>query len=204
VDERLAELSAKGDPLEALNRLVKFELFRPELDRAVPRADRSKGGRPAFDSVLMFKILILQASHNMSDERCEYLIKDRLSFIRFLGLGAAGRSARRQHDLVLPRGATKAGAIDLLFQRFDAVLREAGFLAMGGPIIDATSWRLHGSGTPRLKNRTSSKAVFRPYGVGIRPNCGRRTTMRTGRAKYKAKPCDGVARLVDFAIPAFG
>ena len=59
VDERLAELSAKGDHLEALNRLIDFELFRPELDRAVPRADRSKGGRPAFDSVLMFKILIL-------------------------------------------------------------------------------------------------------------------------------------------------
>ena len=37
----------------------------------------------------MFKVLILQASHSLSDERTEFLIKDRLSFMRFLGLGLA-------------------------------------------------------------------------------------------------------------------
>jgi IS5 family transposase len=35
--------------------VVGFELFRPELERAVPRADRAKGGRPPFDHILMFK-----------------------------------------------------------------------------------------------------------------------------------------------------
>ena len=55
----------------------------------VPRSDRSKGGRPPFDHVLMFKTLVLQASHSLSDERTEYLIRDRLSFVRFLGLGLA-------------------------------------------------------------------------------------------------------------------
>ncbi len=39
--------------------------------------------------MLVFKILPLQAVHRLSDERCEYLIKDRLSFMRFLGLGLA-------------------------------------------------------------------------------------------------------------------
>lgn len=66
-----------------------FALFRPELEHAVPRADGTKGGRPAFDHVLMFKILLLPAMRGLSDERCEYLIKDRLSFMRFLGLGLA-------------------------------------------------------------------------------------------------------------------
>ena len=46
--------------------MVDFELFRPELERAVPRADRSKGGRPPFDHVLMFKVLILQTQNNLS------------------------------------------------------------------------------------------------------------------------------------------
>ena len=59
VDERLRELSAKGDALERLSELVDFEVFRPDLERAVPRADGSKGGRPAFDHVLMFKVLLL-------------------------------------------------------------------------------------------------------------------------------------------------
>src|SRR3954466_16043605 len=89
IEERLKELSAKGDTLERLNGLVEFELFRPDLERAVPRADRSRGGRPPFENVLMFKVLILQASHSLSDERTEFLIKDRLSFMRFLGLGLA-------------------------------------------------------------------------------------------------------------------
>src|SRR4029079_11509452 len=89
IDERLKELSAKGDDLERLNAIVDFEIFRPHLARAVPRSDGSKGGRPAFDHVLMFKVLILQAAHGLSDERAEYLIKDRLSFMRFLGLDLA-------------------------------------------------------------------------------------------------------------------
>src|SRR5918911_800397 len=87
LDERLRELSAKGDHLERLNAIIDFELFRPDLARAVPRADRAKGGRPPFDHVFMFKLLILQASHSLSDARTEFLIKDRLSFMRFLGLG---------------------------------------------------------------------------------------------------------------------
>lgn len=37
----------------------------------------------------MFKVLILQAMHSLSDERAENLIMDRLSFTRFLGLGLA-------------------------------------------------------------------------------------------------------------------
>jgi transposase, IS5 family len=61
VDARLRELSAKGDDLERISGLVDFEMFRPELERAVPRSDGSKGGRPAFDHVLMFKVLLLQA-----------------------------------------------------------------------------------------------------------------------------------------------
>ncbi len=85
VDERLAELSAKGDDLERMKSLVDFELFRKALGAAIPRAERSKGGRRPFDHLLMFKILILQAMHSLSDARCEYLIKDRLSFMRFLG-----------------------------------------------------------------------------------------------------------------------
>ena len=100
VDERLKQLSAKGDSLERLDAVVDFELFRADLERAVPRSDRAKGGRPPFDHVLMFKTLVLQASHNLSDERTEYLIRDRLSFMRFLGIGLADTV----HDLDLPRG----------------------------------------------------------------------------------------------------
>jgi hypothetical protein len=61
-------------------------MFCSDLERAVPRKDRSKGGRPPFDHVFMFKVLILQTSHNLLDERTDYLIKDRLFSMRFLAL----------------------------------------------------------------------------------------------------------------------
>src|ERR1700757_1305496 len=74
IDERLRELSAKGDELERLNALVDFDLFRGDLERAVSRSDRSRGGRPAFDHVLMLKALVRQASHSLSAERTDYLL----------------------------------------------------------------------------------------------------------------------------------
>ena len=89
VDARLAEISAKGDGLERIAALVDFEVFRPTLELAVPRRDRSRGGRPPFDHVLMLKVLILHAMHSLSDERTEFLIRDRLSSSLFLGLGLA-------------------------------------------------------------------------------------------------------------------
>jgi hypothetical protein len=49
IDERLKELSAKGDDLERLKAIVDFELFRPDLECAVPRSARAKGGRPPYD-----------------------------------------------------------------------------------------------------------------------------------------------------------
>jgi IS5 family transposase len=127
IDERLRELSAKGDELERLNILVDFELFRGDLGRAVPRSERSRGDRSAFDHVLMLKALILQASHSLSDERTEYLIKDRLSFMRFLGLGLANAVPDANTIWTFREALTRAKiqgkpAIEILFQRFDAAL----------------------------------------------------------------------------------
>ena len=88
VEERLARLSGLGDQLEAFSRTVDFEAFRPDLDKALAYSDGSKGGRPPFDPVLMFKILVIQTLNNLSDERTEYLINERwtLLFGQFLGL----------------------------------------------------------------------------------------------------------------------
>ena len=84
-DERLKALSAAGDPLERLAKVVDFEVFRGELEAALSRSDRAKGGRPPYDLVLMFKILVLQTLYTLSDDQTEYQLKDRLSFMRFVG-----------------------------------------------------------------------------------------------------------------------
>ncbi len=79
VQERLRELSAQGDPLEKLAATVDFEIFRAELAAAMGARDRAKGGRPAFDAVLKFRMLVLQAMHGLSLAQTECLVAGRLS-----------------------------------------------------------------------------------------------------------------------------
>lgn len=69
-----------------------WEAFRYRLNKALKRAGEDPaGGRPPFDCVLMFKVLVLQSLYNLSDDQTEYQIRDRLSFRRFLGLAMDGR-----------------------------------------------------------------------------------------------------------------
>ncbi|KXV42318.1 hypothetical protein AD941_01240, partial [Gluconobacter albidus] len=55
VEERIARLSVLDDQLEAFSRTVDFEVFRPDLEKALAYSDGSKGGRPPFDPLLMFR-----------------------------------------------------------------------------------------------------------------------------------------------------
>jgi IS5 family transposase len=114
VDDRLKRLSDLGDQLEAFEAAVEFEAFRPELNAALTYSDGTQGGRPPFDPVMMFKILVIRTTNNLSDERTEFLINDRLSFMRFLGFGLSDRvpDARMFREKL-----RKAGAIGPLFER---------------------------------------------------------------------------------------
>ncbi len=89
VEERLQRLRDIGDQLEAYAAAVDIEIFRADLEAALGYSDGAKGGRPAYDPVLMFKILVIQAQPGLSDDKAEFLINDRLSLMRFLGLGLA-------------------------------------------------------------------------------------------------------------------
>ncbi len=93
----VSALSAAGDPLERLAAVVDFEVFRADLDAALTRSDRAKGGRPPYDAVLMFKVLVLQVLYGLSDDQAEFQVLDRRSFGRFLGLyTATGCRMRRR------------------------------------------------------------------------------------------------------------
>ena len=138
VDERLQRLSDLGDQLEAYAATVDFEMFRSPLEVALAYADGVKGGRPAYDAVMMFKILVIQAQNNLSDERTEFLINDRLSFMRFLGLTLGERVPDAKTIWLFRERLTCAGVIETLFDRFDQAVRAAGYIAMSGQIVDAS------------------------------------------------------------------
>jgi IS5 family transposase len=72
---------------------------------------------------MMFKILVIQAANNLSDERTEFLINDRLSFMRFLGLSLSDCVPDARTIWLFREKLTKAEAIKPVFARFDAALR---------------------------------------------------------------------------------
>ena len=120
VEERLKELSAEGDPLLKLSAMVDFELFRPVLRTSVRRGDPAKCGRPGFDPVLKFRMLVLQAMHGLSLHQTEYLVRDRLGraidAVGYMSMGgqiidATPVAALRQRNKDGEKVAIRAGQI---------------------------------------------------------------------------------------------
>jgi transposase, IS5 family len=134
-----AALFAKGDPLEAIDRLVPWESFRADIEAVVLTPDemrKSSAGRKPLDAIVMFRMLVLQALNNLSDEQVEYQVRDRLSFTRFLRLEDSIPDATTVW--LFREKLAKAGLIEKLFDRFDQHLAAKGYIARGGQMVDAT------------------------------------------------------------------
>lgn len=99
---------------------------------------KSAAGRKPWDAVLMFKAIVLGALYNLSDEALEHEMGDRLTFMQFLGLGLADRIPDATTVWLYRARLAKAGIVEKLFGMFDVFLRERGYQAMGGQIIDAS------------------------------------------------------------------
>jgi transposase, IS5 family len=177
-----------------------------------PGPNRGRAAAPClrrgwlYDPVLMFKTLVLQASHNLSDERAEYLIRDRLSFMRFVGLALHDPIPDAKTIWLFREQLARAGATERLFARFDRLLREKGWLAMGGQIVDATVIEAR---RPRLtraeKDTIKSGGVPSEWKPARRAQIDRdgRWTIKRGK-KRDAAPGAGHQRQIEIAMPAFG
>ena len=207
VEERYALLSESGDPLEKLDVVIPWEVFRKPLAKALKRSDGAKGGRPPLDPLIMFKILVLQALYDLSDDQAEFVINDRLSFMRFIGLGLGDKVPDAKTIWLFREHLVAARAIDNLFARFDKHLSKSGYLAKGGQIVDATL-----IAAPKQRNSDGEKAAIKEGKTAeeIWPDEPAKAAQKDTDARWtvkfsKAKPeADGMVRQRDIAIPAFG
>jgi IS5 family transposase len=205
--EHLVALSKHGDPLEALDATVDFEPFRGWLVEGLGYGDGSRGGRPPFDPVSMFKALILQAQHNLSDARMEFMIRDRLSWMRFLGFDLGGPTPDENTIRLYRDKLTASGALKRVMKAFDRQLQTKGYVAMAGQIVDASLVP-----APKQRNTDGEKAAIKA-GKSAReiwpdePNkaaqkdTSARWTLKLG-GKVRTRP-DGTA-LPMIAVPVFG
>ena len=146
---RLDKISKQRDPLEILNRHIDFELFRKILEKHFQpeTKDLSKGGRPAYDYLMMFKILLLQRFYNISDDATEYAILDRLSFMRFLELRLSDSVPDAKTIWLFRNNLAEAGLVEELFAQLDKELNKRGVIAHEGKMADASFVE-----TPRQRN----------------------------------------------------
>ena len=195
LSDRYASLDAKKDPLVEINAVMPWEEFRLVLEQVwrKPTAERkSRAGRKPMDAVLMFKTLVLSALYNLSDDQIEYQVRDRFSFMRFLGLGLGDRVPDATTVWLYREALAKAGMVDELFAQFDGYLARQGYIARGGQILDASIVPVPHNHNKRAEN-ASIKADETPEGWADEPanrsqkDVDARWTRKHGKRHYGSK-----------------
>jgi IS5 family transposase len=149
--------------LERLNELIDWKIFLPLIEKAFKRERKSPAGRKSYNKLMMFKILILQALYNLSDGQTEYQIRDRLSFMKFLGLSLFSEVPDEKTIWLYREVLTKGGTLEKLFDRFENYLAKHGYAAELGSIVDASIVEV-----PKQRN---SKDVNKEIKEGKNPEC---------------------------------
>jgi len=154
-DIQLERLSKLGDPLEKLNVAIDWEIFRDPIRKRVRKDDYSKGGRPPLDEIMMFKITLIQDWYNISDDNTEYMINDRLSFQRFLGMELGEKSPDAKTIWLFKEQLGKEGMREV-FDLLNEKLHELGVINRKGSLIDATFVEV-----PRQRNSRAENAIIK-------------------------------------------
>ena len=191
-EDRLAKLEKLGDPLPRLDSIVDWMAFRPLLKVIHQKQRKSNAGRKPYDVTLMFKMLVLQALYNLSDDQTEFQVRDRLSFQRFLGLSPEDTVPDAKTLWLFREQVTRHGLIDKLFRGFDEQLWASGLIPKGGQIIDASLVSVPKNRNTRDENKQIKEGKT-PDGWDDKPNMKRqkdedaRWTKKHGKSHYGYK-----------------
>ena len=156
VELRVQWLLTKGNPLNRLDAVIDWELFRPLLDAALAKPAKGPGGRPPHDRLKMFKTLVVQRFYNLSDEQTEYQVSDRLSFQQFIGWTLADKAPDANTIWDFREALIQADAFEKLFDLFGQRLQERGLLAQPGKLVDASFVDV-----PRQRNTREENATIK-------------------------------------------
>lgn len=180
------------DPLQALNTVVDWELFRAPIEQVRQKERRSSAGRKPFDAIVMFKVLVLQHLYNLSDDETEYQIRDRYSFCRFLELTPEHSVPDSKTIWLFREQLVQAALVKPLFERFNLALESKGYLARKGQMVDASIVDVPKQRNSREEN-AQIKAGETPERLKNNPNVSRqkdtdaRWTKKNHQSRYGYK-----------------
>lgn len=160
-ENRLKKLDEK-DSLLKLNQLVDWNIFRATIEAARRKSRKSNAGRKPYDALVMFKCLILQQLYNLSDEEFEFQLRDRLTFIRFVGLHPEDTTPDANTLWDFRELLTKQNQLSHLFNRFNQYLDQKGLSARKGQIVDASFVEAPRQRNTRAQNQTIKDGLIPP------------------------------------------
>jgi len=175
-EEQLEKINAHQPPLYKLDQVIDWEMFRTAIEEALFVEPKAPGGRPSYDKILMFKILILQKYYNLSDEQTEFQIKDRFSFMQFLNLQIGSKVPDEKTIWHFKNTLAQKGLMDTLFDLFGNTLLEKGIVANEGSIVDATFVDVPRQHNSREENADIKKGAV-PLSFGEKDNNGNQSKL---------------------------
>lgn len=134
---RSEDLKKKPTSLDKLNDRIDWESFRKSLEVHLEYAHSKDGGRPPFDPVFMFKVIVLQKYYGLSEEETEFQILDRFSFQRFLGMSLSD-DVPDKNTIWLFKERLGSEGVQALFDEFESLLEDCGLTSTKGKIVDAS------------------------------------------------------------------
>jgi transposase, IS5 family len=153
LETRANQLTEMGYPLVDLNRRLDWEAFRIDLSNVTEKKRKSNAGAKPIDVVWLFQMLVLQHLYNLSDEELEYQVRERLSFMRVLGLPLEDRVPAAKTVWWFRSRLPEWGLVENLFVRVHEPLAAPGYVARPGQMVDATF-----VSAPRQRNRREENA----------------------------------------------
>lgn len=123
------------DDLEAISGLIGWAGIEAVLS---PVMSNARKGEPSWPALILFKALLLQRWHDLSDEALEAHLFDRLSFQRFCGLSLGDDVPDHSTIWRFRERLARAGLIEPLFAELQRQLEGHGVLVKQGTLIDAT------------------------------------------------------------------
>jgi len=137
-NQRISKLTKLGNPLLELDSLVDFAALAALVDAKAPRTAPALGGRPAYATELMVRMIILQQFFGLSDDQVEYQNNDRSSFQRFLRLERSSQIPDSKTLWAFRERIKKAEVSADLFADAKRQIGAKGYIARGGQVIDGT------------------------------------------------------------------
>ena len=168
----MEKLTKLGDPLRKLDKFIKWKIFESPINEAFKNEDRdlSKGGRPPFNRLILFKALIIQSLYNLSDDQLEYQIIDRASFKRFLELKKSDKVPDSKTFWLFREQLIEKGVILGLFKIFNETLNAAGVFANEGKMVDASFVEAPRQRNTREENKHIKETGTAPEEWKVKPH----------------------------------